>query len=83
MGSAEIATACTRTMCAEKWLAHYVGQLTLDEFMKIKDMKSARPFKFGDVRIDHSTKKVKIPAVIAQTKCQIETEVVPADIPLL
>lgn len=83
LGSAVIDTACTRTVCDEKWLDHYVGQLTQDELLKMKDVKSARPFKFGDGRIVHSTKKVKIPAVIAQTKCHIETEVVPADIPLL
>lgn len=31
----------------------------------------------------HSTKKLKIPAIIGQIKCNIETEVVPAKIPLL
>lgn len=31
----------------------------------------------------YATKKVKIPAKIGQTKCHIETEVVPAKIPLL
>lgn len=49
----------------------------------MKDIKSARPFKFGKGKIVHSTNKVKIPAVIVQTRSQIETEVVLADIPLL
>lgn len=31
----------------------------------------------------YSTKSLKIPATIGQTKCHIETEVVPADVPLL
>ena len=83
LGSAVIDTACTRSVCGEKWLGHYVSQLTQDELLKMKDIKSAIPFKFGDGRIVHSTKKVKITAVIAQTRCQIKTEVVPADIPLL
>ena len=65
-----IDTACPRTVCGEKWLEHYVSQLTQDELLKIKDIQSARPFKFGDERTVHSTKKVKIPAVIAQTRCQ-------------
>ena len=47
------------------------------------DTPSNRAFKFGDGRIVHSTKRVKIPAKIGQTKCHIETEVVPTDIPLL
>ncbi len=34
-------------------------------------------------RVVHSAQKVKIPAIIGQTKCHIETEVVAADIPLL
>lgn len=65
LGSAVRDTACTRTVCGEKWLDRYVSQLTQDELLKMKDIKSARPFKFGDGRIVHSTKKVKIPAVIA------------------
>ena len=83
LGSAVIDTACTRTVCGEKWLNHYVSGLTKSELSKMTDIQSARPFKFGDGRVIHSTKKVKIPAMIGQTRCQIETEVVPADIPLL
>jgi hypothetical protein len=45
--------------------------------------QSARPFRFGDGKVVHSTRKVIIPAKIGQTKCKIETEVVPADIPIL
>ena len=83
LGSAVIDTACTRTVCGEKWLNHYLSGLHQSELMKIHNAKSARSFKFGDGRIIHSTKKVTIPAMIGQTKCKIETEVVPVDIPLL
>ncbi len=83
LGSAVIDTACTRTVCGEKWLSDYVNGLTQSQLSKIKETQSARPFKFGDGRVIHSTKKVNIPAMIGQTRCQIETEVVPADIPLL
>ena len=62
LGSAD--TACTRTVCGEKWLDHYVSGLTQSELLKMRDIKSARPFKFGDGRVVHSTKKVKIPAMI-------------------
>lgn len=49
---------------------------TQSELLIMKDIKSARPFKFGNSRVVHSTKKVKIPVMIGQTRCQI-------DIPLL
>lgn len=83
LGSAVIDTACTRTVCGEKWLADYVSGLPQRELMKIKDEKSARPFRFGDGKLVQSTRKVTIPATIGKTKCNIETEVVPADIPML
>lgn len=44
---------------------------------------SSRPFRFGDGNVVHSTRKVKLPARIGQTKCCVEAEVVQADIPLL
>lgn len=56
---------------------------TQSELLIMKDIKSARPFKFGNSRVVHSTKKVKIPVMMGQTRCHIETEVVPVDIPLL
>ena len=83
LGSAVLDTACTRTVCGEKWLDHYVAGLQQSELAKLQTKDSARSFRFGDGRVVHSTKSVKIPAVIAQTKCHIETEVVPVDIPLL
>lgn len=49
----------------------------------MEDIKSARSFKFGNGAIVHSTKKVKIPSMVGKAKCQIGTDVVPVDIPLL
>ncbi|XP_029629926.1 uncharacterized protein LOC115207015 [Salmo trutta] len=83
LGSAVIDTACTRTVCGAKWLDSYVSELNMKEVQNMIDTPSNRAFKFGDGRIVHSTKRVKIPAKIGQTKCHIETEVVPTDIPLL
>lgn len=80
LGSAVIDTACTRTVCGEKWLDNYVDGLNQNE---LETQTSAKAFRFGDGRLVHSTKRVTIPAVIGQTKCHIETEVVPVDIPLL
>ena len=84
-GSAIIDTACTRTVCGQGWLDGYISKLSKNELreMKRNEKLSRRPFKFGDGKVVYSTKSLKIPARIGQTKCQIETEVVPADVPLL
>lgn len=83
LGSAVIDTACTRTVCGEKWLDSYVSGLNGADVNKIVNTSSKKPFKFGDGQVVYSTKMVKIPAKIGDTKCAIETEVVPSDIPLL
>lgn len=84
-GSAIIDTACTRTVCGQEWLDCYITRLKKGDLknLKMTETHSNRPFKFGDGKVVYSTKKVKLPAQIGQTKCQIETEVVPAKIPLL
>ncbi|XP_024125019.2 uncharacterized protein LOC112144625 [Oryzias melastigma] len=84
-GSAIIDTACTRTVCGEKWLESYIKDLNRSQIHKMMqtESQSCRPFRFGDGQVVYSNRKVKLPAKIGQTKCHIESEVVPADIPLL
>ena len=84
-GSAIIDTACTRTVCGQGWLDGYITKLSQKEKNDLRknEKHSHRPFKFGDGKVVYSTKNLKIPATIGQTKCHIETEVVPADVPLL
>lgn len=77
--AAIIDTACTRTVCGEKWLKDYQNTIA-DE---MKQFYSHKPFKFGDGKVIYSMKRVTIPAVIGSTQCDIDTEVVCADIPLL
>lgn len=85
LGSAIIDTACTRTVCGEKWLDSYMKDLSQSQINKLMQTESSscRPFRFGDGQVVHSNRKVKLPAKIGPTKCHIETEVVPVDIPLL
>ena len=85
MGSAIIDTACTRTVCGEKWLDSYMHCLSQEQTNKMMktETPSARPFRFGDGNLVYSARKVKLPAKIGHTKCHIETEVVNVDIPLL
>lgn len=84
-GSAIIDTACTRTVCGQEWLDNYCTVIKKDtvKAMKKTEIQSHRPFRFGDGKVIYSVKRLKIPAKIGHTKCNIETEVVPANIPLL
>uniref|UniRef100_A0A669DDN2 Integrase catalytic domain-containing protein n=1 Tax=Oreochromis niloticus TaxID=8128 RepID=A0A669DDN2_ORENI len=85
LGSAIIDTACTRTVCGQKWLDSYMRDLSQGQVNKLlqSEAPSSRPFRFGDGTVVYSSRKVKLPAKIGQTKCDIESEVVPFDIPLL
>ena len=78
-GSAVIDTACTKTVCGEKWFEHF---LTKVDKSTVTVSESKRPFKFGDGKIVYSFKKASIPAKIGNTKCSIETEIVTSDINL-
>lgn len=52
-GSAIIDTACTRTVCGEKWLDNYVNGLSQEPTHKLMKTEnpSCRPFRFGDVNL--------------------------------
>lgn len=78
--AAVIDTACTKTVCGEKWLHQYMDATGIQD---MRQYSSDRQFKFGDGKIVHSHRKVVLPALIGQTKCNIEAEVVNVDIPLL
>ena len=82
-GCAVIDTACTRTVCGQKWLDNYTDNLDVKKKTMIKTSPSKRSFKFGDGVQIQSTKNVIIPAMIGKTPCKIDTEVVDVDIPLL
>ena len=78
--SAVIDTACTQTVCGEKWLHQYQMHIKDGE---LRSSFSNRPFRFGDGQVVKSFKQVVLPAKIGSTKCSIKTEVVKANIPLL
>ena len=79
--AAVIDTACTRTVCGEGWLEDYMCNVSDDTV--VSQVYSHKPFKFGDGRIVYSSKRVRLPAKIGNNKCNIDAEVVNADIPLL
>ena len=77
--SAVIDTACTRTVCGEKWFNNFLEK-TCDD---IPTYSSSRAFKFGDGKVVNCFKWANIPVHIGNTSCKIDTEIVKADIPLL
>lgn len=83
LGTAVLDTACTKTVCGQVWFDHYRELLSDVEKQALNIQNSRVGFRFGDGVRQFSTKKAKLPAVIAGVECQIETEVVEADIPLL
>ena len=74
LGLAVIDTACSRTVCGEKWLNHYVNGLNNRKC--VATSASKKGFKFGDGNVVHSFKRVVIPLKIGNTDCNIVTEVV-------
>ncbi|KAK6187111.1 hypothetical protein SNE40_005204 [Patella caerulea] len=83
LGCAVLDTACTRTVCGSKWLDKYINSLPTYLMKKVKTIDSVKLFKFGDGSQLKSLKNVTIPASIVGVNCDITTEVVDADIPLL
>lgn len=81
LGSAIIDTACTCTVCGDMWLDSYMSHLSQAQVNKLlqSETPSSRPFRFGDGTVVYSSRKAKLPAQIGQTKCDIESEVVPVD----
>lgn len=80
LNMAVIDTACTRTVCGQRWLDEYKKNINQEDII-IK--RSNRPFRFGDGKIINSSTQVTLPAIIGSTRCNISAEVIQADIPLL
>lgn len=82
-GCAVLDTACTKTVCGEKWFNRYIAGLhqAMRDDLDIKN--GGASFKFGDGKRVVSIKNVKLPAVIAGSSCHVNTDVVKADLPLL
>lgn len=61
LGSAIIDTACTRTVCGEKWLENYIDDLTQDQVNQLMQTEnhSCRPFRFGNGSLVYSINEKK------------------------
>ena len=82
-GAAILDTACTSTVCGTKWLFDYIESLSSEEKTQISEKNSDRIFRFGDGSKVKAMKTVVIPATIEDKQCQISTDVVDLELPLL
>ena len=82
-GCAILDTACTKTVCGKSWLDDYISKLDEENRKTVIQRKGGTSFQFGDGRKVKSTKNVLIPAVVANTKCHINVDVIDEDLPLL
>ena len=44
-------SGCTKTVCGETWLQHYLHSLSFDEYKQIETSKSDSSFKFADSKL--------------------------------
>ena len=82
-GYAVLDSACSSTVCGEKWLRSYFETLDESDKDKVKQSFSQNNFKFGGGRQLKSQGVYFIPAMIAGKEVTIQTDVIAADIPLL
>ena len=50
-------SGCTKTVCGEAWLQHYVQSLSY-EYKQLETLESINIFKFGDNKVIKSLKRV-------------------------
>ena len=81
--SAVLDSACTSTVAGQAWMDCYIDSLDSHIKDKVKEYPSDTKFKFGGGTVLQSNKKVTFPCIIAGTECEIETDVVSSEIPLL
>ena len=76
-------TACTSTVCGQKWFQCYLSTLPDGEMMKIQQTKGQKVFKFGGGEVLQSLLFCELPCNIAGKDVVIEVDVVKSAIPLL
>eukprot|EP00795_Rhopilema_esculentum_P002321 gene2321-biopygen11363 len=76
-------TACTSTVCGQKWFQCYLSTLPDGELMKIQQTKGQKVFKFGGGEVLQSLLFCELPCNIAGKDVVIEVDVVMSAIPLL
>ena len=81
--SAILDRGCSKTVCGEKWLDHYISNLSDYDQQHIKKMETNASFTFGDGSSEKSITRLSLPCYIGGRRCNIETDVVKSNIPML
>ena len=76
-------SACSSTVCGDKWINNYIKSLDSIDKTKVKQKDDHRVFQFGGGTCFKSKSEYSLPAVIAGKEVTIQTDVVDSDIPLL
>ena len=76
-------SACSSTVCGNKWLTTYMNSLDSIERGKLCKVKSCKVFTFGNNLKFKSEGEYRIPATIAGRRVIIKTDVVAFEVPLL
>jgi transposase InsO family protein len=81
--SGVVDTACTSTVCGQRWFQSYCDSLDDNDKSKIVVQSSDLVFRFGDGPLEHSKSSVVIPVQIDGADLKVRTDVVECDVPLL
>ena len=76
-------TACTSTMCGDRWLQCYLDTLYEEQLKKIREFLGETLFKFGGRECLKSIKCLLLPCRLAGNEIIISVNVVHSDIPML
>ena len=72
-------SACSSSVCGDRWLNNYIESLDKNDRQKVKQKKGQRVFKFGGSTCLQSKGEYSLPIVIAGKEATINTDVVVSD----
>lgn len=83
INSAVLDSACSSTVAGEGWTKCYLDSLSPENAAQVIHSDSDTVFRFGGGRCLKSKEKITFPCMIAGVNCEVSTDVVESDIPLL
>ena len=76
-------TACTSTVCGDRWLQCYLDTLSEEQLKKIREFPGEKLFKFGGGECLKSIKCLLLPCQLSRNEIIISVDAVHSDIPML
>ena len=81
--SAVLDSACSSTVCGEKWISEFISKLDVSSRNLVKKEPSSKVFHFGGGEKLKSKGAVTFPCMLAGKAIRIHTDIVESNIPLL